>query len=386
MSRGVASATCAGWLAAVLIVSSPLRAQEPGKVEASAATYVRTDTDRTTVVTPRLQLAAPITEETRVDLSYTVDVWTSASIDIRTSASIGVDSEAPQYVTEQRDEIDVALEHALGDVTLGASYRYSVEHDYESNGGSIGGAYNFADNSATLALSLRAYFDDIGRAGAPSFEENATLYSARLAFTQVIDPETLVQLVYEGGISQGYLSSPYRYVRFAPAGSEVESRCVRSLTLCLPENNPDSKLRHALALSGRRALSDALSAGASYRFYLDSWDMTSHTIGVDGTLAPEGGWLFSLGYRFYLQSSASHFENFYVAMPLPESYTSDKELSSLSSHRLELEMMKSFQLDDLGSEFATVLLISPSYFSYDEFLLLESITALEVTLALEVSL
>jgi hypothetical protein len=386
MSRSLASLGCAVWLAALSIVPSIAGAQEPGKVEASAATYVRTDTDRTTVVTPRLQLAAPITDETRIDLAYTVDVWTSASIDIRTSASIGEGSDAPQYVTEQRDEIDVALEHALGDVTLGGSYRYSVEHDYESNGGSIGGAYNFADNSATLALSLRAYFDDVGRAGAPSFAEKSTLYSARLAFTQVIDPEMLVQLVYEGGLSQGYLSSPYRYVRFASADSPLESRCVMSPTLCLPENNPDSRLRHALALSGRRALSDAISVGASYRFYLDSWDMTSHTIGVDGALAPEGGWLFSFGYRLYLQSSVSHFENFYVPMPLPESYTSDKELSALSSHRLELEVMKSFDLDELGSEFATVLLISPSYFSYDEFLLLDSITALEVTLALEVSL
>ena len=119
--------------------------------------------------------------------------------DIRTSASIGVQSDTPRKVTEQRDEIDVALEHDLGDLTLGASYRYSVEHDYESNGGGIGGAYDFADNSANLALSLRAYFDDIGRAGAPDFEEHSTLYNARLAFTQVIDTKMVAALVYELG-------------------------------------------------------------------------------------------------------------------------------------------------------------------------------------------
>jgi hypothetical protein len=145
-------------------------------------------------------------------------------------------------------------------------------------------------------------------------------------------------------------------------------------------------MRHAIALGARRALTEAVSLGASYRFYLDDWDMTSHTIGVEGALVPADSWLLSLGYRFYMQSSASHFKSFYTTMPFPETYTSDKELSKLSSHRLELEVMKSFELDELGSELAAVLLVSPSHFIYDEFMLLDSISALEVTLALEVSL
>jgi len=383
MKNALLGVLCA---ASVALFSGHARAQETDKVEASSAVYVRTDTDETTVITPRLELGAPLSEETRLDLTYSVDVWTSASIDIRTSASIGVDSETPQKVTEQRDEIDVALTHALSDVTLGGSYRYSVEHDYESHGGSFGGGYDFADNSANISLSVRAYFDTVGRAGAPDFEEKSTLYSARVAFTQVIDAQTVANLVYEVGLQQGYLSSPYRFVRFAKPDSVPQSTCVAPITLCLPETNPDSRMRHAFALSARRALTDEISIGANYRFYLDSWDMTSHTIGIDGALVPAETWLFSLGYRFYMQSSASHFKPFYTTMPFPETYTSDKELSDLSSHRLELEVMKSFELDELGSELAAVLLVAPSHFIYNEFLLLDSISALEVTLALEVSL
>jgi hypothetical protein len=387
MNKASFGVLCAGLLALVAaLLAGTALAQETDKVEASSAVYVRTDTDETTVITPRLALAAPLSEETRIDLTYTVDVWTSASIDIRTSASIGVQSEAPQKVTEQRDEIDVGLSHALSDVTLDGSYRYSVEHDYESHGGSFGGAYDFANNSANVALSVRAYFDTVGRAGAPGFEEKSTLYSARAAFTQIIDAQMVAGLVYEIGLQQGYLSSPYRYVRFARPDGPMVSTCVTPVTLCLPETNPDSRMRHAIAFNARRALTEAISLGASYRFYLDSWDMTSHTIGLDGALVPADSWLFSLGYRFYMQSSASHFKSFYTTMPFPDSYTSDKELSKLSSHRLELEVMKSFELDELGSELAAVLLVSPSHFIYDEFLLLDSISALEVTLALEVSL
>lgn len=369
-----------------LVLARSAAAQEAGKVSTSSSIYVRTDTDETTVVTPRIELAAPITDETHLDLTYSVDVWTSASVDIRTSASIGVDSDTPSKVTEQRDEIDVALEQVISDLTLGASYRYSVEHDYESNGGGLGAALNLADNSATIALSLRAYFDTIGRAGAPDFEQESTQYSARLAFTQVIDTKMLAQLIYELSVQDGYLSSPYRFVRFAPAGGPMVSTCVNPITLCLPESNPDSRMKHAIALSARRALTDDLSIGASYRFYLDSWELASHTIGVDGALIPSEGWLLSLGYRLYTQNSASHFKTFYVAMPFPEHYTSDKELSSLTSHRLELEVAKTWELDELGSQLSTVLLVAPSYFLYHEFLLVDTISALEVTLGVEVAL
>ena len=386
LALGCSALVC--W-AALCAAARPAHAQENDKVEASTAMYVRTDTDETTVLTPRLELGAPLTEETRLDLVYTVDVWTSASIDIRTSASIRTGDAAPARVTEQRDEIDVGVQHTLGDVILGGSYRYSVEHDYESHGGSLGGSLDFADKSANAALAVRAYFDTVGRAGAPDFEEKSTLLSARAALTQVIDRESLAQLVYEAGLQQGYLSSPYRFVRFAAADGPRESRCRESVTLCLPEVNPDSRLRHAIALSGRRALGEAFSLGASYRFYLDSWDMTSHTLGLDGALVPADDWLVSLGYRFYTQSSASHFKTFYVSAPmrpLEEAYTSDKELSALSSHRLQLEVMKRFELDELGSELSTVLLLAPTHFLYHEFLLLDTITALEVTLAVEVAL
>jgi hypothetical protein len=382
-------------LSALLLVASA-SAQDggPGGPSASTALYVRTDTDKTTVVTPRLRVGTPIGEATRADLVYTVDVWTSASIDIRTSASKPIDAEEPQPVTEQRDELDLSLSHAFTDVTLSANYRYSTEYDYESHGGALTGAYDFADNSAQIALGLRAYFDQVGRAGDPTFEKPSDMVTARGSFTQVLDTQTFLQFVYELTRQQGYLSSPYRFVRIADDVGAIPSTCAypetiyvpRTLMGCEPENNPDNRLRHAAALHLRRALSQALSVGGSYRFYIDDWELMSHTIGVDGTLAADPGWLLSLGYRFYTQSSAAHYAPFYPAMPLPSYFTSDKELSALSSHRLELEVGRTFELDDPGSELSAVLRAAPSYFVYDEYPLLDSVKALELTLALEVRL
>src|ERR1044071_851597 len=128
--------------------------------ELSTAVYLRTDSDETLVVAPRLHAQLPLGEATNLDFTYAVDVWTSASIDIMTSAS-----KVP--VTEQRDEIDVGVAHELGDITLSGGYRYSTEPDYVSHGGSLGLSYDFAENNATVGAGLSGSRDSVGKAGDP---------------------------------------------------------------------------------------------------------------------------------------------------------------------------------------------------------------------------
>ena len=142
--------------------------------DAATALYVRTDTDHTTVVSPRVRAGVQLGEATRVDATYAADVWTSASIDIRTSASV-------RPVTEQRDEMDLALNQDLGDLKLRAGYRFSIEHDYVSHGVTLGGAYSFADNAATLDLNLRAIADTVGRAGDPQLSRAASAPSTEVS-------------------------------------------------------------------------------------------------------------------------------------------------------------------------------------------------------------
>jgi hypothetical protein len=210
----------------------------------------------------------------------------------------------------------------------------------------------------------------------------------------VLDSMSLVQGVYELSRLDGYQSSPYRYVRIASDAGAVPSTCVYDpavvgadpLSMCVPERNPELRVRHAIGVQARRALSQVTSLGASYRFYVDDWDITSHTAGIDGAWVPSRDWLLALGYRFYHQSAASHYAPFYAPMPMPELYTSDKELSTLSSHRIALEVARAFELDEQGSTVRTVLHVAPAYFQYHDFPLLDHIEVLEVTLEVGVVL
>lgn len=373
------------------VLVSAASAQEGTGPSVSTALYVRQDSDKTTVVTPRLRVGAQATEQTRLDLVYTVDVWSSASVDIRSAAT--------RKVVEQRDEIDASVAHQIGSLNLGGSYRYSTENDYESHGGSLGASLDLAQKNTNLSLTGRAYIDKVWAAGDPHQKWDTSTMTLRASATQNVDADTFVQLVYEITRQAGYLSSPYRFVRFVQQkalddGTPLDATtCANQagrtlLVHCERENNPKRRLRHAVAVYGRHALSWPLSVGFNYRFYRDDWGLSAHTAGLDGAFTLDDTWLFSAGYRMYFQGDAKHYRPYYGLSPdsTARYYTSDKELSALSSHRLDLELTHTAALDNEGTTVKTVLLAAPTYYSFQNFPLLKSITALEVTLSVEVQL
>lgn len=346
--------------------------------ELATAVYVRTDSDDTLVVAPRLRVQVPVAETTRASAVYAVDVWTSASIDILTSAS-----QVP--VTEQRDEIDLSVDHETENAIFTAAYRYSTEPDYVSHGVSGGFAYDFADNNATLALGLNGSADDVGKAGDPLFSRSMSTLGARLSFTQVLGRSALAQLIYEAGRGSGYQASPYRYVAIGGDGTCTSSaRAGGGLgTVCVPEVNPGTRLRHALGAEARHALGDHWSIGAAYRFYLDDWGINSHTVRGEIVWSANADTLLALRYRLYTQGKADHYQSAYFT--LPEYITSDKELSPLTSHRVAIELDRAFHFPD-DRLLTTTLSLAPIYFSYTDFLPLNSITAFEINAALVLAL
>lgn len=341
--------------------------------EAASAVYVRTDTDHTVVIAPRLRVTAPIVETTRVSVTYAADVWTSASVDIMASAS-----KVP--VTEQRDEIDVSLDHEFEDVTVTAAYRVSMEPDYLSNGGSGGFKWDFADNNSTLAVGVSGSSDDVGRAGDPGFSRKTGTLGGRLSFTQVLGVGTLAQGMYELSRITGYQGSPYRFVPIGDAECTSATEGQSGLSsVCSPEANPNERLRHAASLEMRQALSEVVSLGGAYRFYTDDWGIRSHTLRADIAWKLDTDTVLSPRYRFYVQNAANHYRSRYL---VAQKYvTNDKELSPLSSHRIALELDRVWHFS-ASSTLTTTLSGAALFYSYDDFLPLDHITAFEANVAL----
>jgi hypothetical protein len=310
-----------GWLLLAAAVSTRARADD-----AAGALYVRTDSDATTVISPRIRANKHLGESTDIDATYAADIWTSASVDIRASASV-------RPVTEQRDEVDLGLRQELGDVRLRGSYRFSSEHDYTSHGLTAGGAVDLAQNAATLDLSLHVFADTVGQSGNPDFARALTTLDGSVSYTQVLDPVMFMSLTYEVAHNRGYQASPYRYVGVGGTGFG----CVDA-SYCLPEYVPPGRLRHALAFLIRRAFAESLSLGFNYRLYLDDWGLTSHTALLDMGINVGAATLLSLRYRFHMQGAVTFYQPIYQTLEPDQYRTRDRELSELTYHRAGAEL------------------------------------------------
>ena len=355
------------WL--LLVAAMGLGASGARAEDAAGALYVRTDSDSTTVISPRIRANKTLGESTQVDATYAADIWTSASVDIRASASV-------RPVTEQRDEVDLGLRHELGDVHLRGSYRFSSEHDYTSHGVTVGGAIDVAQNAATIDLSLHVFADTVGQSGNPSFERALTTLDGALSYTQVLDPVMFLSLTYEVAHNRGYQSSPYRYVGVGGTGFG----CVGA-SYCLPEYVPSERTRHALALLLRRALSEALSLGLNYRLYFDDWGLTSHTVLLDAGFNLSAQMLLSLKYRFHTQGAVTFYQPVYERIDTNQHRTRDRELSELTYQRAGAELEHRFDVGE-RSKLSATLAVSGNFYNYADFKGLDQVTALEISAGL----
>ena len=336
----------------------------------SSSVFVRTDSDHTVVVSPHAHLNKRLGDSDQLDVTYAADVWTSASVDVRASAS--------KPVTEQRDELDLALAHEWEDLSLAGSYRYSVENDYVSHGLSATASLDLAQNNTTLALGGFAFMDKVGRSGEPSFSRDLVTAGTRASLTQILGPRMFAQLTYELAYLSGYQASPYRFVGTGGTGFGC-----KDASSCQPEREPDQRYRHALAALVRRALTQDLSIGLNYRFYLDSWQLSSHTVSAQLAWLVADDTQLALSYRFYTQTGVYFYQRVYAPSADPGRYTTrDREQSPMQSQRLGLEWEQRFALGHAGTRLVWFTSLGGVLYDYQNFVGLRSVEALELTFAL----
>lgn len=330
--------------------------------ELDTSVYVRSDSDHTTVVSPRVHFRGSFEHRrgtTNLDLVHVTDVWTSASIDIRTAAS--------PRVTEQRDEIVAAVEHGKETWTLGVGYRLSNEPDFVAHGVTFVGAWEGFSRNVRLDARVVLERDRVGRSGDPVLERRLHAIRSWFGYTQVLSRSTLMQLAVEQGSTFGFQSSPYRWVGLGGA-----SDC-STAQLCVPEVHPDRRARFAFVGRLRQGMGKRVSTGLDYRYYIDSWAIQSHTAGLDLRVRPSESLLLALEYRAYFQSGAWFYRSHYDLAPPGGFASRDRELSSMFDHRGSLALDWSTRLArvTLGSG----LLLGVALHGYDDFLGLDRVVA-----------
>lgn len=269
-------------------------------------------------------------EQLDLEAAYGVDALTGATQVLVVDGVTGATS-----YTEQRHQVDLGAGVRPGDWGLRARYGLSSEPDYLTHGAGIGGSVDLFQSMTTLGADLRASVERMGMSTDPQFDERTLALGVDLTWDQIVDRRTTARLL--GSVEHawcgdrvGCVANPYRYVA---VDTEVGT------LLGVAERNPDRLGRLALGTRLSRALGGSAAVHATYRFYVDTWQVTGHTGQLEGALQLAQEALLLRGeLRGSTQGAASFYRDAYAttadAPIIPTYRTGDRELSGLRSVRV----------------------------------------------------
>ena len=237
---------------------------------------------------------------------------------------------------ETRRQGDVRLGYEWNDAAVTLSGGLSDEPDYRSAFGGLEGRLDLNRKLTTLNWSLSytssaihasleantaadwgAYTDQIRDNNGVN-----TLYGDRrdaagsVGVTQVLNKNAVVSAGLGYTHSAGYLANPYKaaILAFDDPDQFIDSTGLRTVLLkgVLEErprvrNQWNWNLRYVQYVGALDA-----SLHLDYRFYHDDWGINAHTLDAAWYQPLGGGWLATLGGRYYSQTQASFYRPYYL--------------------------------------------------------------------------
>lgn len=158
--------------------------------------------------------------------------------------------------------------------------------------------------------------DDDDDDGAALGADNKTIVDLLFGVSQVLGRSTIMQFNYGLSYADGYLNDPYKVLSVIDDASGANFggnyADASGNNVYLYENRPDSRMKHSFYWQVKHGLSSGDVLDASYRFMIDDWGVTSHT------LEASYQWRFNQSYiephlRYYQQSEADFYRRYLAA-------------------------------------------------------------------------
>ena len=207
-------------------------------------------------------------------------------------------------------------------------FNASNEYDYLSLG--ISGAYShdFNDKNTTLTAAVAFNNDTIspegkiplalspmrspGETNRDGSEDSKTISDFLLGVTQVVNRSTIIEVNYSYGLSDGYLSDPFKIVTVVDpvTGLPDNSALLNINSDALPyiyENRPDSRQRNTLFFRTAHHLTEDV-IHFSYRYFWDDWGITSNTFDFKYRYQMANSYL-QPHVRYYMQDAADFYRH-----------------------------------------------------------------------------
>jgi hypothetical protein len=240
-------------------------------------------------------------------------------------------------LTDHRKAWELDFSRQIGPVNVAVGTSQSREHDYISRGWSVNTVTDLNEKNTGLLLGVAGHGDDV-----ETFFDPQHLYVGKQAFSaivglrQVLDPLSFVAINFTWGRETGYLDDQYKLVE-----KTVELVPGSFFPLAYAENRPGERNMGTLLATFNRAFPGMHGAvEGSYRYYGDTYGVTSSTVGLRWLQKLGGGVTLAPDARLDRQGAA----NFYyydlddtplaptsVPNPAGPAYSSDYRLSSFDA-------------------------------------------------------
>ena len=289
-------------------------------------------TEKLTDFSNRFILSAPVSQRLTMNFDAGIDYYSSASTD-NIDHIISSDSSRDIRVY---GNISPSIE-LEGSQTLALHLGVSQEYDYQSLNGGI--SYNKVMNRQNTSLDFSGRY----------FKDKLTLYYPIELRGQgrLVETDQRNTLIFKGGLSQvlgkriligvngewvhmkGLLSTPFHRVYFA--GQEDPK----------VERLPSKRTKNAWSAQVNYFISDQIISRMYYRYYWDDWNIQGHTIQLELPVKLKQFLSIIPFYRYHNQDQATYFDEYKSHTTSDSYYTSDYDLSDLSSHSYGISLLYS---------------------------------------------
>lgn len=260
-------------------------------------------------------------------------------------------------IFEQRDGVNSNLTYFFENAALNFGGGFSQENDYTSRFINSNLSWDFNKKLTTLNLGGSIAFDIVDPStpnkdcsqGVANPKTKAisganchkTSQQYLLGVSQVLDKNSLLQLNMTVNYSEGYLSDPYKEIKFYKS-NDVKDAAIWGFGR---DTRPRQKIQFAwLAqyVHNFEALNNA-ALHADYRFGMDDWGINSHTTELSWHQPIGAGFQLIPRFRYYSQDSADFYAPIIVGKPTDlREYSTDYRLAGFGAISGGLKIAKTF--------------------------------------------
>ena len=275
-----------------------------------------------------LVVNVPLDSTRSINVSGGADYYSSAStdaIDNNVSSASSADLRAFSNVSFQQKNLKKGE-------TYGIRLGFSTEYDYNSVSAGLSWAKEWNEGNSELNINGQVFVDQWGlyfpaelrgRVSVPT--RNRRSYNLQFTYAQVLNKRLQMAISSEGIFMTGLLSTPFHRVYFQDQSVDIERL-------------PETRLKIPIGFRFNYFATDKIVLRSQYRFYWDDFGIIAHTMGLEAPIKLNNAFTISPFYRFHTQTASDFFAPFAQHINSEKFYTSDFDLSALSSHKIGLSI------------------------------------------------